>query len=102
MLLLARAAARCGSRGSQASISAALWIGPLARVAKTSSADSVCSSADSVSQARSPPSVRRQHRGAEEDRQHQEREAGRRPAELLESLPERRGTELSLRIVLRV
>jgi hypothetical protein len=39
-------------------------------------ADSVCSSADSVSWARSAPSVRRQHRGAEEDRQHQERRTG--------------------------
>ena len=64
---------------SQTLISAALWIVPPARVARTSSADSVCSSADSVSWARSAPSVRHQHRGAEEDRQHQEREAGCRP-----------------------
>jgi hypothetical protein len=74
MLLIARAAARCGSCGIPGlNVGSALDHVPCQSCEDTST-DSLWSLLNSWS--RPAPSVRRQHRSTEEDRQHQERQTG--------------------------
>ena len=79
MLLTARAAARCGSCGIPKPQSRRRFGScPLPELRRHEHRQRL-QFRDSVSWARPAPSVRRQHRDTEEDRQHQEREAGCRP-----------------------